>query len=320
MTISKETKVGILALVTGVIAYMGFNFLKGTDVFSGVNEYYVNFKNVDGLVTSNAVMLNGLQVGKVKAITLLPKKNNELLVTLAINGKILIKEGTIASLADNGFLGGKNINLYLGSGNKILESGDTLTSKTEIGISALIKEKTLPVMSNVDTLVNQLKNIATKFDSTGVYINKLLKNSDQAITTLNGSISGTIAENRANLKGITTNMNVLTASLIETEKGIKPLMGKLGNVADSLNALKLSEAVASTKKSLYMLQNIIGDLQAGKGTIGKLMKNDSVYTHLNRTMADLDRLFINLKEDPKRYVHFSLFGKREKKVQKDSLK
>jgi phospholipid/cholesterol/gamma-HCH transport system substrate-binding protein len=320
MTINKETKVGFLALITGLIAYFGFNFLKGTEVFSGVNEYYVIYKNVDGLVTSNAVMLNGLQVGKVKSITLKPEKNNELLVTLAINGKIQITQGTIASLADNGFLGGKNINLYLGNNKKVLESGDTLIGKLEVGITSLIKEKTLPVMSNVDTLVNQLKNIATKFDSTGLYFNKLLKNSDKAIASLNGSISGTIAENRASLKGITTNMNALTASLIETEKGIKPLMGKLGNVADSLNALKLGEAVASTKKSLSILQNVLADLQAGKGTVGKLMKNDSVYTHLNRTMADLDRLFINLKEDPKRYVHFSLFGKREKKVQKDSLK
>lgn len=320
MTISKETKVGILALVTGVIAYMGFNFLKGTDVFSGVNDYHVYYKNVDGLVTSNAVMLNGLQVGKVKSITLIPEKNNELLVTLAISRKIEIHHGSIASLADNGFLGGKNINLYLVNGGQLLQSGDTLLSKTEIGISALIKEKTLPVMSNVDTLVNQLKNIATKFDSTGLFINKLLKNSDQAITSLNGSIGGTIAENKENLKGITTNMNLLTASLIETEKGIKPLMGKMNGVVDSLNALKLSEAVVSTKKSLATLQVIMGDLQAGKGTIGKLMKNDSVYIHLNRTMADLDRLFINLKEEPKRYVHFSLFGKKDKKAKADSLK
>ncbi|MES2794798.1 MAG: MlaD family protein [Bacteroidota bacterium] len=320
MTISKEAKVGTLALVSAVILYLGFNFLKGSDVFSGMNEYYVKYQNVDGLVTSNAVMLNGLQVGKVKAITIVPEKNNELLVELSINRNIKITEGTVASLADNGFLGGKNINLYIANNNKFLASGGTLVSKTEVGISALIKEKTLPVMSNVDTLINQLKNIATKFDSTGLYLNKLLKTSDKSIAELNSSIGGTLAENRENLKGITTNMNSLSASLIETEKGIKPLMSKMSGVVDSLNALKLSEAVASTKKSLATLQNIMGDLQAGKGTMGKLLKNDSVYLHLNRTMADLDRLFINLKEDPKRYVHFSLFGKKDKKAKVDSLK
>jgi phospholipid/cholesterol/gamma-HCH transport system substrate-binding protein len=319
VTISKETKVGLLALVTGAMLYLGFNYLKGSDVFSGMNEYYVKYQNVDGLVTSNAVMLNGLQVGKVQSITIVPERNNELLVTLSINRKIQIGKGSSASLADNGFLGGKMINLYLGKG-EVLNSGDTLISKTEIGISALIKEKTLPVMSNVDTLVNQLKNIATKFDSTGVYINKLLKTSDKSIAALNSSVGGTIAENRENLKGITSNINTLSASLIETEKGIKPLMGKMSGVVDSLNALKLSEAVASTKKSLATLQNIMSDLQAGKGTVGKLMKNDSVYMNLNRTMADLDRLFINLKDDPKRYVHFSLFGKKDKKAKADSLK
>jgi phospholipid/cholesterol/gamma-HCH transport system substrate-binding protein len=319
MTISKEAKVGALALVTGAMLYLGFNYLKGSDVFSGVNDYYVRYKNVDGLVTSNAVMLNGLQVGKVKAIDIIPERNNELLVTLAISRKIKLNEGSYASLADNGFLGGKMINLYFGNG-KLLNNGDTLISKTEVGISALIKEKTLPVMSNVDTLINQLKNIATKFDSTGVYLNKLLKTSDHSIAALNSSIGGTLAENRDNLKGITTNINTLSASLIETEKGIKPLMNKMGSVADSLNALKLSEAVVSAKKSLQSFQEIMNDLQAGKGTVGKLMKNDSVYLHLNRTMADLDRLFINLKEDPKRYVHFSLFGKKDKKAKTDTLK
>jgi phospholipid/cholesterol/gamma-HCH transport system substrate-binding protein len=320
MAISKETKVGILALVSGLILYLGFNFLKGSDVFSGMNEYNVTYQNVDGLVASNAVMLNGLQVGKVKSITILPEKNNQLLVILSINKALKIQEGSVASLADNGFLGGKNINLYLNNKGAVLESGGNLVAKTEVGISALIKEKTLPVMSNVDTLVNQLKNIAAKFDSTGLYLNKLLKTSDKSIASLNSSINGTLAENRANLKGITNNINTLSASLIETEKGIKPLMGKMGSVVDSLHALKLNEAVASTKKSLATLQYIMADLQAGKGTIGKLMKNDSVYLHLNRTMADLDRLFINLKEDPKRYVHFSLFGKKDKKAKTDSLK
>lgn len=320
MTISKEAKVGILALVSAAILYLGFNFLKGSDVFSGMNEYHVTYQNVDGLVTSNAVMLNGLQVGKVQSIDIVPEKNNQLLVTLSVNRSIKVTEGTIASLADNGFLGGKNINLYLANNKKYLETGGELVSKTEQGISALIKEKTLPVMSNVDTLINQLKNIATKFDSTGLYLNKLLKTSDKSIASLNSSISGTLAENRANLKGITTNMNALTANLIETEKGVKPLMGKMGSVVDSLNALKLGEAVASTKKSLATLQNIMDGIQQGKGTIGKLMKNDSVYINLNRTMADLDRLFINLKEEPKRYVHFSLFGKKNKDSKADSLK
>lgn len=320
MTISKEAKVGALALVSAIILYLGFNFLKGSDVFSGMNEYTVSYQNVDGLVTSNAVMLNGLQVGKVKTIEIIPEKNNQLLVTLSVNRSIKVPEGTIASLADNGFLGGKNINLYLANNTKILETGGVLVSKTEVGISALIKEKTLPVMSNVDTLINQLKVVTAKFEKTGLYLNTLLQNSDKAIGGLNASISGTIAENRKNLKGITANMNTLSASLIETEKGIKPLMGKMGGVVDSLNALKLSEAVYSTKKSLATLQNIMGDLQAGKGTVGKLMKDDSVYTHLNRTMADLDRLFINLKEDPKRYVHFSLFGRKDKKAKKDSLR
>jgi phospholipid/cholesterol/gamma-HCH transport system substrate-binding protein len=316
MIVGKEAKVGILAVVAMAILYLGFNFLKGSDVFSGMNDYTVTYKNVDGLVASNAVMLNGLQVGKVKSITLIPEKNNALLATLSISRNILLGKGTIAELADNGFLGGKMINLKLSDNKTLVENGGELVGSMNVGIAALIKEKTLPVLSNVDTLVSQLKVITAPFDSTGLYLNRVLKTSDRTMLGINGTmanVNGTLSENKANLLGITNNMKSLTASLIETEKGIAPLMGKVNTFADSLNAMKLGEAVASTKKSLYMLQNIMADLNAGKGTAGKLMKDDSMYIHLNRTLADLDRLFINLKDEPKRYVHFSLFGNKKKK-------
>lgn len=320
---SKELKVGLLGLATLVMFYYGFNFLKGSDMFSGMNDYHVKFKNVDGLVTSNAVMLNGLQVGKVKSIELLPNEANALDVVLSISKKIDIYTGTEAILADNGFLGGKLINLNIGPKGKLLEEHGNLISKTETGISALIKEKTLPVLSNVDTLINSLKIVAAGFDSTGMYLDKMLKNSNQTVTTLNG----TITENRdklrlitSNINTLTGNMNTLTASLIETEKGIKPLMGKFGSVADSLNALKLNEAVTSAKRSAESLQYMLAGLQAGKGTAGKLLKSDSLYHNLNNTMANLDQLFIDLKAQPKRYVHFSLFGRKDKKKPEEPKK
>lgn len=309
MTISKEAKVGALALVSSIILYLGFNYLKGSEVFSGLNEYKVKFTNVDGLVTSNAVMLNGLQIGKVKSIDFLPEENNALEVVLSINKKVNVTEGTIAMLGDDGLLGGKNIHLLLGKNQKILPEWSYLASKTETGLTDLLMEKALPVLNNVDSLVVQLTKVSHQFDSTGSYLNKVLRTSNQTM----GALNGTIAENRANLKAVSTNINTLTTNLIETEKSLKPLMGKFGSVADSLNALRLSDAVNTTKKSLESLQYIVADLQKGKGTAGKLLTSDSLYNNLNSTMANLDKLFINLKEEPKRYVHFSLFGKKDKK-------
>jgi phospholipid/cholesterol/gamma-HCH transport system substrate-binding protein len=311
---SKEFRVGLLGLTAIVMFYYGFNFLKGSDMFSGMNDYHVKYANVDGLVTSNAVMLNGLQVGKVKSINLLPKQKNALDVVLSINKKIQLPQGTEAVLADNGFLGGKLINLVFGNNKKMLEDNGQLIAKTETGISALIKEKTLPMLGNVETLISQLKIVAASFDSTGMLLDRMLVNSNRTVNTLDG----TLLENRDKLKQITANITSLTTSLIETEKGIKPLMGKFGTVADSLNALKLSQAVATTQKSLESLQGLIAGLEAGQGTAGKLLKSDSLYHNLNRTMVDLDQLFINLKAEPKRYVHFSLFGKKDKKKTTES--
>lgn len=134
MNISKEAKVGILALVSFVILYLGFNYLKGSDLFSSTNKYIVVYDNVDGLVASNPVMLNGLSIGRVKSVDLMQDHQNKLLVVLEINNKIVVRSKTEAILADGGLLGGKMINLKMGSG-KPLEDGDTLLALKDVGIS-----------------------------------------------------------------------------------------------------------------------------------------------------------------------------------------
>ncbi|MFC0185671.1 phospholipid/cholesterol/gamma-HCH transport system substrate-binding protein [Pseudarcicella hirudinis] len=309
MNISKEAKVGILALVSFVILYLGFNFLKGSDLFSSTNKYLVVYDNVDGLVASNPVMLNGLSIGRVKSVDLMQDKQNKLLVVLEINNKISVPGRTEAILADGGLLGGKMINLRMGSG-KPLADGDTLIPVKDVGISELLKTKALPVMSNADSLLTSLRTVTLKFKDTGEYLNAVLKNSDKTITGLNGSVTGLISENRSNLAGITGNMKNLTASLVETEKGLKPLLGKFNTMADSLNALRLGQTLNETKKTVATLNKILAGLEAGQGTTGKLLKDDSLYVNLTKAMTDLDKLLIDFRLAPKRYVNISVFGKK----------
>jgi phospholipid/cholesterol/gamma-HCH transport system substrate-binding protein len=127
---------------------------------------------------------------------------------------------------------------------------------------------------------------------------------------LGASLNSTIAENKVNLAGITANMKSLSANLIDTEKSLKPLIGKFSSIADSLSALKVSQALATTQKSLEGLQKIMAGIEAGQGSVGKLLKDDSLYTNLNRSVADLDKLLIDFRLAPKRYVNVSIFGKK----------
>ena len=156
MKLSKEAKVGLMAVLAMVLLYFGFHILKGSDVFSRTYKYYVIYDNIDGLTASNPVLLNGLNVGRVQEIKLLQDQKNHLLVTLDVQKGIVLPKGTTALLADGGLLGGKVIHLSIGSSSVNLQDNDTLIGKREAGISALLQEKALPLVTHADSLVLNL--------------------------------------------------------------------------------------------------------------------------------------------------------------------
>jgi phospholipid/cholesterol/gamma-HCH transport system substrate-binding protein len=306
---SNELKVGFLALLAFLILYFGFNFLKGNDVFSTARVYYVEYDNVDGLMVSNQVMVNGIEVGKVKKVEILPEKANKILVTLRLSQDILIPDKTVAVLSDGALLGGKIIRLRLeGKGN--LAEDSFLKGETEVGVTALLKERAIPVIANADSLLVSFRQISNKFDHTGTYLNTLLKTSNETVSNINGSVNGIVADNKANIAQISTNMKTLSTDLIETEKQLRPLLTKFNTVADSLNALKIGKTLKEVDATVISLKKIVQGLERGEGTAGKLIKNDSLYLGLNKTIVDLDKLLLDFRLQPKRYIGISVFGKK----------
>ncbi len=306
---SNELKVGFLALLAFLILYFGFNFLKGNDVFSTARVYYVEYDNVDGLMVSNQVMVNGIEVGKVKKVEILPEKANKILVTLRLSQDILIPDKTVAVLSDGALLGGKIIRLRLeGKGN--LAEDSFLKGETEVGVTALLKERAIPVIANADSLLVSFRQISNKFDHTGTYLNTLLKTSNETVSNINGSVNGIVADNKANIAQISSNMKTLSTDLIETEKQLRPLLTKFNTVADSLNALKIGKTLKEVDATVVSLKKIVQGLERGEGTAGKLIKNDSLYLGLNKTIVELDNLLLDFRLQPKRYIGISVFGKK----------
>lgn len=288
--------------------FFGFNFLKGSDFFSSNHKYTVIYDNIDGLTASNPVQINGLTVGQIRNIKILQDQGNKLLVTVEVKSGIRVTRGSRAVLADDGLLGGKLIRLGINPGAPELENGGMLVSAKESGLSALIKEKTLPVLNNVDSLTYQLNKVVGQFDQTGVVLNRTLESANVGVRTLDLAI----AENRAGLKATLDNVNRLSNSLVETEKQLKPILAKADTFADSLQGLQLKQTLGSVNKTVDNLQKILGAINRGEGSIGKLTTNDSLYRNVNATTASLEKLLTDFRENPKRYVHFSLFGKKDK--------
>ncbi|CAG5008941.1 hypothetical protein DYBT9275_04388 [Dyadobacter sp. CECT 9275] len=297
-----------MAMFAIVMLYFGFHLLKGSDLFSRTHRYYVIYDNIDGLTASNPVLLNGLNVGRVQEIKLLQNRKNHLLVSLDIQKGIRLPGGSTALLADGGLLGGKVIRLSMGTLPNILNEEDTLAGSKEAGISALLQEKALPVVTHADSLIRNLNIVVMGFAETGKILNQVLQNYDQT----GNSLQGLLGENRKNLLAMTSNLNKLTTSLVETEKELKPLLSKTSTLADSLNALRLGETIQGANKTIAELRQILASVEAGNGTAGKLVKDETLYNNLNKTMVSLNKLLTNFREEPKRYVHVSVFGKKDK--------
>lgn len=308
MKISKEVKVGLLGTVALTMLYFGFNFLKGSDLFSTTKRYFVLFDNVGGLQPSNAIRLNGVQVGRVESTKLLQERGNVVLVELDINRNVKLPAGTQAILTSE-LLGASGITLQVSNlSTKSLQEGDTLMSVKETGIQALLQEKALPVLKSVDSLAISLTKIVRQFDQTGYTLNKLLNTADQTASGVNA----VVAANGKSIAATMANLQTLSASLAETEKSFKPIIGNLQTATDSLKALRLGQTLNQANLAVMSLQQTLAKLEKGEGTAGKLLKDEALYENINRTIVSVNKLMTNFRQYPKRYVSISVFGRKDK--------
>jgi phospholipid/cholesterol/gamma-HCH transport system substrate-binding protein len=314
MKFTKEAKVGLLGIVTLAILYLGFNFLKGLDVFSTVNEYHVRFSDVVGLQNSNRVTYKGVSVGRVMSIET-DQDNDRVNVTLTINKKIKVTDKTKAVLADDGLIGGKVIKLVIEPGKELAE-GSELIGSIELGLADAAIQKITPALNDVDSLVVNLTKVVKQFDQTGYALKSLMASANQ---TTDG-VNTVLARNQASLAKVTTNAALLTENLNKLTNSLDaqmtPIMTQTGEFTKNLNELELEKTVNNLNTSIAGLQSILADVNNGQGTLGKLTSDDSLYINLDNTAASLDALLSDMKKNPRRYVHFSLFGGKDKSEKK----
>lgn len=309
MKISKEAKIAILAITSATILYFGIKFLKGSELFSSYNQFYVVYENVDGLTPSNKVLINGYPVGQVDNIQLMQRRNNELLIRLSIDDDVLVGESAAAVLITSDLLGGKAIELEVGDISKPLEDGDTLIAKKEQGIAELVQAKTLPIVDKLDSTLIRVNYILGTFVKDTSKVSNAMASLEQSTLT----VEDIIQENRQDLNATIHNLKELTDALSDTDEGIAPLMSKLNNLADSLNQLELQKTMNRFDQTIQNLQELTAKINKGEGNIGKLLNEDSIYYNLNQTIADLDSLVIDMKANPSRYINFSIIGGGRKK-------
>jgi phospholipid/cholesterol/gamma-HCH transport system substrate-binding protein len=316
ISLSNEVKVGLLTLLSGVILYVGFNFLKGIELFSPSKSYFVYYDNLGGLQVSNPVLVNGMNVGRVSKIDIIQNGQKiRMLVKMEIDDQLQLTDSTYAILNDASVLGGKNIVLDIRKGN-LLKGNDTLSSFAQAGLTDQLSSKISPLADGADTLIQRLNRMLLTYQDMSDSIRIIMGHSIRITRTT----AGLLEENRKNMTTMLTNLNTLSTSLVETEKQFKPLISKFNAVADSVQAMPLASIGKEMNSSLIELHKSLAAINEAQGTIGKLLKDSTMYVNSNKAVVDLDKLFIDLKENPKRYVHFSMFGKKEKTEKKEKKK
>ena len=296
---SKEIQIGLVAIVGAVVLYFGLQFLKGLTVFSTDSNYYVKFKDISGLSSSSPVYANGYRVGVVENIIYDFEGAGDIVAVVGINNEMRMPKGTTADIVSD-LLG--NIKLELKLGDKaagVLAPGDTIIGGQELGAMAKAAE-----------IIPQVQSLLPKLDSILVSVNALLADPALAHSLHNiEQITGSLTSTSKDLNRLTTSLNRQMPQMLENADG---LLANTNSLTRNLNELDLAATMQKVDHTLWNVEQMTAKLNSNEGTIGLLMRDPGLYNNLNATMMHADSLMIDLKSHPKRYVHFSVFGKKDK--------
>ncbi|TRX69322.1 MCE family protein [Flammeovirga kamogawensis] len=305
--LSNEVKVGLFAIVCGIVLYTGFNFLKGIDIFSDHHTYFIEYDKSPDLQVSNNVTINGVIVGRVSAIELLQNQNNVVRVTIDLKDNILIYTETKAFIADKGMLGDKQIILRTENKTTIAEPNATLQGGIEDGLFASLATKADPLMKSLEQTLDSVQMVLAGFRGTGERVNQMLDKTNSIMSKVDkGGIDQTLY-----------NVKVMTANLKDASAELTPLLAKMDHLADSLNNAPLTQTVKNAQDVLANANRTLNAINDPNGSVGALLTQREMHDQLVSTMASMDSLLIDFKAHPKRYVHFSVFGKKDKAPKED---
>jgi len=312
--IKNETKVGVLAAFAIALLIIGYNFLKGNSIFSSETVLYARYSHVDGLGVSKPVLINGFQIGRVDQLTLQP--NGTIVATLKIKGKYDIPKNTIARLESTDLLGGKAIVMDLGNDRNYALDGDTLNANVEKGLMETVQ----PVQKKAEQIIAKMDSILTSVNS--ILNPNFQKNVDKSFTSIASTLGALEATSKkvdalvgsesSKLSGILSNVEAITVNFKNNGAKIDAILTNLNSVTDKAAALNFKQTIDNANQAIADLQGMVSELKGGKGSLGKLLNDEELYRNITNASKNLDNLMIDLKANPKRYVHFSVFGGKNK--------
>ncbi|NND62957.1 MAG: MCE family protein [Flavobacteriaceae bacterium] len=306
MKLSRQVKTGILVIAGILLFIFGYNFLKNSSFFQEGRVFYVKYNNVAGLGISAPVTINGFQVGKVESIDFIDN-NGGLLVKFSVEKDFEFSKNSIVQIYSSGFIGGNNLGIIPKyDPNNIAVSKDTLKGEIQRGMIDGILDKFGPLESGLKSTIARLDTVLGNVNE--VMDEETKQNLKSSIANFNATMS---SFNRAS-RDMSSLLNNNKEKLNNTFDNLDTTAENFARLSDSLAEIELGQMTKDLQSVLTKFDAIVSSLENGDGSVGKLLKDEKLYDNLAGASKQLEQLLEDMKLNPKRYVHFSLFGKRPK--------
>lgn len=309
MTISNETKVGILATFAIVLLILGYSFLKGERLFSDQRVYYVNYQSVGGLSTSDDVIYRGVSIGQISSIDIVQEGEAGIRVAISIEEPLDIPKDSEAQIVNSDLLGDKAIELILGESDELIEEGGTLKGSVEQSLQQQIEEQLLPVKSRIEGLIASIDSVITrvngifdvefqgKVDEYQVSIEAAIKN----IRNITESVDAIIANEATKIDTIMTNVKVISNTIRDNEMALQNTFQNLESITDSLASVNLVKTFEQLDQVTADLAEITSKVKEGDGNLAMLVNEKELYQNLEAITKNLELLLEDIRKKPGRY-------------------
>ena len=296
---SKEIQIALVAVAALLVLFFGLKFLKGMTLFSSDNRYFVKFKDVSGLSMSSPIFANGYRVGVVEDIVFDYANTGEIVAAIGIDPKLSVPAGSRAEIASD-LMGNVKVELVLGDAAQgMVATGDTITGCQRLG-----------AMGKAADMIPTVQQMLPKLDSILASVNTLLADPAIANSLHNvDQITADLTRTSRDLSQLTAALNSQMPQMLRNADGV---LANTNQITKNISDLDIATTMASVNTTLRNVEQMTATLNSKEGTLGLLMRDPSLYTNLNATMMHADSLMIDLKQHPKRYVHFSVFGRKDK--------
>lgn len=324
MKIKREHKIGLLSLAALLLFIWGFTFLKGRDLFLKEKHFYAVYSEVSGLVEGSSVQISGLKVGRIDEIYFHPDDASKVIVYFTVKNSIKIPKNSVARIFSSDLLGTRALEIKLGNVDEYAEKGDTLKSEIQVSISEEVslqmvplKKKAEDLMLSIDSVMavvqyifneNTRENIKNSFQS----ISQTIANLEQTSFSLDTLMSS----EKVKIANIFANIESISLNIRRNNYQITKVIENLSAITDSIAKADVVNVINNTNKAMIDVAQIVEKINSGQGSLGLLINDDSLYNNLEKSSLDLDKLMEDMRLNPKRYVHFSVFGKKEENSEK----